>query len=190
MTKPITVMCVDDHPLMRDGIAFALQQETDIVLVAQAGSGADAIKAFRQHRPDVTLMDLQMPEMNGIEAMRAILAEFPRACIVVLTTYSGDIQASRALTLGAMGYLLKGLLRTDLVKTIRATHAGKRCIPQQVAYEIATHLTVDHLSERRLPNYSSGCGRQFQQGDRRWFGYYRRHREGAYAKRSIEASGQ
>jgi DNA-binding NarL/FixJ family response regulator len=150
MANPITVLCVDDHPLMRDGIAFALQQESDIVLVGQAGSGADAIEAFRQHKPDVTLMDLQMPDMNGIEAMSAILAEFPRARIVVLTTYAGDIQASRALKLGAMGYLLKGLLRTDLVKTIQEVHAGKRCIPQQVAYEIAAHLTGDYLSEREL----------------------------------------
>jgi DNA-binding NarL/FixJ family response regulator len=135
---------------MRDGIAFALQQEPDIVLVAQAASGTDAVKAFRQHKPDITLMDLQMPEMDGLEAMSAILAEFPRARIVVLTTYSGDIQASRALKLGARGYLLKGMLRTDLVKTIREVHAGKRCIPQQVAHEIATHLAVDDLSEREL----------------------------------------
>ncbi len=150
MAEPITVLCADDHPLMRDGIAFALQQEPDIVLVAQAASGTDAVKAFRQHKPDITLMDLQMPEMDGIEAMSAILSEFPRARIIVLTTYSGDIQASRALKLGARGYLLKGMLRTDLAKTIREVHAGKRCIPQQVAQEIAIHLAVDNLSEREL----------------------------------------
>ncbi|WP_263359058.1 response regulator transcription factor [Acidicapsa ligni] len=148
--KRITVMCVDDHPLMRDGIAFALQQESDIELVAQAENGTKAVKAFRQHLPDVTLMDLQMPEMDGIEAMSQILAEFPKARIVVLTTYSGDIHASRALRLGAMGYLLKGLLRTDLVKTIRAVHSGVRCVPSEVAQEIATHLAVGHLSEREL----------------------------------------
>jgi len=150
MAEPMTVLCADDHPLMRDGIAFALQQEPDIVLVAQAASGTDAVKAFRQHKPDITLMDLQMPEMDGIEAMSAILSEFPRARIIVLTTYSGDIQASRALKLGARGYLLKGMLRTDLAKTIREVHAGKRCIPQQVAQEIAIHLAVDNLSEREL----------------------------------------
>lgn len=143
-------MCADDHPLMRDGIAFALQQESDIELVAQAENGTNAVKAFRQHLPDVTLMDLQMPEMDGIEAMSEILEEYPKARIVMLTTYSGDVQASRALKLGAMGYLLKGLLRTDLVKTIRAVHSGVRCVPSEVANEIATHLAVDHLSEREL----------------------------------------
>ena len=148
--KRITVMCADDHPLMRDGIAFALQQESDIELVAQAENGTNAVKAFRQHLPDVTLMDLQMPEMDGIEAMSEILEEYPKARIVMLTTYSGDVQASRALKLGAMGYLLKGLLRTDLVKTIRAVHSGVRCVPSEVANEIATHLAVDHLSEREL----------------------------------------
>ncbi len=148
--KRITVMCVDDHPLMRDGIAFALQQESDIELVAQAENGTNAVKAFRLYLPDVTLMDLQMPEMDGIEAMSEILAEFPKARIVMLTTYSGDVQASRALKLGAMGYLLKGLLRTDLVKTIRAVHSGIRCVPSEVAKGIATHLAVDHLSEREL----------------------------------------
>jgi DNA-binding NarL/FixJ family response regulator len=150
MPKRITVMCVDDHPLMRDGIAFALQQESDIELVAQAENGTNAIKAFRLYLPDVTLMDLQMPEMDGIEAMSEILAEFPKARIVMLTTYSGDVQASRALKLGAMGYLLKGLLRTDLVITIRAVHSGVRCVPSEIAKKIATHLVVDHLSEREL----------------------------------------
>ncbi|WP_158792147.1 response regulator transcription factor [Granulicella sp. L60] len=150
LPKRITVMCVDDHPLMRDGIAFALQQESDIELVAQAENGINAVRAYRQHLPDVTLMDLQMPEMDGIEAMSEILAEFPKACIVMLTTYAGDIQASRALKLGAMGYLLKGLLRTDLVTTIRAVHSGVRCVPSEVAKGIATHLAVDHLSEREL----------------------------------------
>src|SRR5258708_199567 len=129
MAEPITVLCVDDHPLMRDGIAFALQQEPDIVLVAQAESGTDAVKAFRKYKPNITLMDLQMREMDGIEAMSAILTEFPKARIVVLTTYSGDIQATRALKLGAMGYLLKGMLRTELIKTIREVHAGRRRIP-------------------------------------------------------------
>ncbi|MGA8619075.1 MAG: response regulator transcription factor [Candidatus Sulfotelmatobacter sp.] len=150
MTERITVLCVDDHPLMRDGIAFALQQELDIVLVAQAENGTDAVRAFRKYKPDVTLMDLQMPEMDGIAAMSAILIEFPKARIVVLTTYSGDIQATRALKLGAMGYLLKGMLRTDLIKTIRDVHAGRRHIPEKVAQEIATHVTVDELSEREI----------------------------------------
>ena len=150
MAQPITVLCVDDHPLMRDGIAFALQQEPDILLVAQAENGVGAIEAYRQYRPDVTLMDLQMPDMDGIAAMAAILEDYPKAKIVVLTTYSGDINASRALRLGAMGYLLKGMLRTDLVKTIREAHAGKRCIPPIIANEIAAHLDVDNLSPREI----------------------------------------
>lgn len=150
MAQPITVLCVDDHPLMRDGIAFALQQEPDILLVAQAESGAGAIEAYRQYRPNVTLMDLQMPDMDGIAAMAAILEDHPKAKVVVLTTYSGDINASRALKLGAMGYLLKGSLRTDLAKTIREVHAGRRCIPPIIANEIAAHLSVDELSPREI----------------------------------------
>ena len=146
----IRVLCVDDHPLMRDGIAFAIQQQKDMSLVAEASNGAEGIEAYRRHRPDVTLMDLQMPGMNGIAAMAEILKEYPKAKIVVLTTFSGDIQATRALKLGAMGYLLKGTLRTDLIETIRHVYAGRRCIPGQVAQEIATHVTADNLSEREL----------------------------------------
>src|ERR1700722_8200657 len=158
--KRITVMCVDDHPLMRDGIAFALQQESDIELVAQAENGTGAVKAFRRYLPDVTLMDLQMPEMDGIEAMSEILAEFPKARIVILTTYSGDIQASRALKLGAVGYLLKGMLRTELIDTIRSVHAGHRRIPPEIASEIAEHYSADALSDREievLRVVASGC---------------------------------
>ncbi len=148
--RPITVLCADDHPLMRDGIAFALQQEADIELIAQVENGAEAVSAFRRYCPDVTLMDLQMPDMDGITAMEKILVDFPRARIVLLTTYSGDIQARRALKCGAMGYLLKSLMRTDLVKTIRMVHAGVRCIPDQIAQEIASHLATEHLSPREI----------------------------------------
>jgi len=150
MSKPISVLCVDDHPLMRDGISFALQQQSDIALVAEAKSGAEAIETFRRHRPDVTLMDLKMPGMNGIEAMATILEEFPKARIIVLTTYSGDIQATRALKLGAMGYLLKASLKTELISTIRQVHAGRRYIPPQIAQEIANHCTADDLSPREM----------------------------------------
>jgi DNA-binding NarL/FixJ family response regulator len=150
MTQPITVLCVDDHPLMRDGIAFALQQEADILLVAQAENGGGAIEAYKQYRPNVTLMDLQLPDMDGTAAMTAILEDYPKARVVVLTTYSGDINASRAFKLGAMGYLLKGMLRTDLIKTIREAHAGKRCIPPIIASEIAAHLSMDDLSQREI----------------------------------------
>jgi DNA-binding NarL/FixJ family response regulator len=146
----IKVLCVDDHPIVRDGIAFAIQQEQGIELVAEATNGLEAITAFRQHRPDVTLMDLQMPGMNGIEATAEIRKEFPQARIVILTTYSGDIQASRALKIGAVGYLLKGTLRTELIDTIRQVHAGQRHIPPQIASEIANHYSADALSEREI----------------------------------------
>jgi DNA-binding NarL/FixJ family response regulator len=146
----IKVLCVDDHPLVRDGIAFALQQQDDMVLVAEATNGLEAIAAFRQHRPDVTLMDLQMPQMNGIDAMAAIRGEFPSARIVMLTTYSGDVQVSRALSLGAVGYLLKGTLRSELIDTIRAVHAGLRRIPVELANDLAEHYSADALSPREI----------------------------------------
>jgi DNA-binding NarL/FixJ family response regulator len=146
----IKVLCVDDHPLVRDGIAFALQQQDDMVLVAEATNGLEAIAAFRQHCPDVTLMDLQMPQMNGIDAMAAIRSEFPNARIVMLTTYSGDVQVSRALSLGAVGYLLKGTLRSELIDTIRAVHAGLRRIPAELANDLAEHYSADALSPREI----------------------------------------
>jgi DNA-binding NarL/FixJ family response regulator len=146
----IKILCVDDHPIVRDGIVYALQQQTDMELVAEATNGIEAIAAFRKHRPDVTLMDLQMPGMNGIEATAEIRKEFPMARIVILTTYSGDIQASRALKLGAVGYLLKGMLRTELIDTIRKVHAGQRHIPPQIASEIANHYSADALSDREI----------------------------------------
>jgi len=144
----IRILCVDDHPLVRDGIASAIQQQGDMELVAEAGNGLDAVTAFRHHRPDVTLLDLRMPRMNGLEASAAIRGEFPNARIVILTTYSGDIQASRALQLGAVGYLLKGTLRTELIATIREVHAGHRRIPPEIACEIAEHCTAEVLSLR------------------------------------------
>jgi DNA-binding NarL/FixJ family response regulator len=150
MPASISVLCADDHPVMRDGIAFALQQERDIELVAEARDGSEAIKAFRQHRPDVTLMDLQMPGINGLAAMTTILGEFPNARIIVLTTYSGDVHASRALKLGAMGYLLKSMLRTELVSVIREVNAGRKRIPHEVAEDIASHLMLEPLSDREL----------------------------------------
>ncbi|SFS12299.1 two component transcriptional regulator, LuxR family [Granulicella pectinivorans] len=146
--KKIRILCVDDHPIVRDGIAYALLQQSDMELVGEATNGNEAIEAFRKYRPDVTLMDLQMPGMNGIEATAEIRKEFPQARIVILTTYSGDIQASRALKLGAVGYLLKGMLRTELIDTIRQAYAGQRHIPMQIASEIANHYSADRLSER------------------------------------------
>ena len=149
-SKLIRVLCVDDHPIVRDGIAYALQQEPDIELVAEATNGIEAIAAFQKHRPDVTLMDLQMPVMNGIDAAAVIRKEFPLARIVILTTYSGDIQASRALKLGAVGYLLKGMLRTELVDTIRLVHGGHRRIPPEIAAQLADHFSADALSDREI----------------------------------------
>jgi DNA-binding NarL/FixJ family response regulator len=150
MQKQIRIMMVDDHPLLREGIAAVLQDEPDMVLVAEATNGDDAIRSFRQHRPDVTLMDIQMPGMCGIDAMTAIRTEFPNARFVVLTTYQGDVQALRALKAGASGYLLKSMLRKELLETIRIVNSGNRRIPPEVAAELADHLADDALSEREM----------------------------------------
>lgn len=146
----IRVFCVDDHPLVRDGISFALQFQKDMELVGEATNGEEAIAEFRRLRPDVTLMDLQMPTLNGIDAIGTIRQEFPKARIVVLTTYSGDVLASRALKAGAVGYLLKSMLRTDLVSTIRDIHMGRKHIPPDVAASLAEHLCLDDLSSREI----------------------------------------
>ena len=150
MTKIIKVLTVDDHPLLREGIAAVLEGEQDVELVAEAANGQEAIELFRRHRPDVTLMDLQMPGMNGIETIVAIRSEFPDARFVVLTTYQGDVQAFRALKAGASGYLLKSMLRKDLLETIRAVNLGKRRIPPEIAAELAEHMTQDALTDREI----------------------------------------
>ena len=149
-TKKIRILTVDDHPILRSGIAAVLQAEEDIELVGEASDGIEAMAAFRALRPDVTLMDLQMPLMNGLDAIVAIRTEFPDARFVVLTTYQGDVQALRALKAGAMGYLLKNMLRAELVDTIRTVYAGKRRIPKEIAAELAEHVTDDTLSEREI----------------------------------------
>jgi DNA-binding NarL/FixJ family response regulator len=150
MTKVIKVLTVDDHPLLREGIAAVIQGEPDIMLVAEATNGPEAIESYRLHRPDVTLMDIQMPGMDGIHAMTAIRRDFPGARFIVLTTYQGDVQAVRAIKAGASGYLLKNMLRKDLLDTIRAVHAGKRIIPPVVASDLAEHMADDALSDREL----------------------------------------
>jgi Response regulator containing a CheY-like receiver domain and an HTH DNA-binding domain len=146
----IRVMIVDDHPLLREGVAAVLQDQPDITVIAEATRGGEAIEMFRQHRPDVTLMDLRMPDMSGIAAITAIRAEFPTARVVVLTSYAGDAHAVGALKAGASAYLLKSMLRKELLDTIRAVHAGKRRVPPEIAVEIAEHAADDALTEREL----------------------------------------
>jgi DNA-binding NarL/FixJ family response regulator len=148
--RPIRVLSADDHPLLREGIAALVASQPDLELVAEAANGREAVEQFRKHRPDVTLMDLQMPEMSGIDAMGAIRAEFPEARIIVLTTYTGDVQVMRALKAGARAYLLKGLLRKELLETIRAVHAGQKRVPPEIAAEIAEHATDDSLTSREI----------------------------------------
>jgi DNA-binding NarL/FixJ family response regulator len=148
--QPIRVLTVDDHPLILEGIASVLSGEQDFTLVGEATNGEDAIKQFRIHRPDVTLMDLQMPGMNGIDAMLAIRNEAPASRFIVLTTYQGDVQALRALKAGASGYLLKNMLRKNLLETIRVVHSGRRVIPPEIAAEIADHVAGDALTEREV----------------------------------------
>src|ERR1700738_896982 len=146
----IKILTVDDHPVLREGIAALLEGQEDMILVAEAVNGREAVEQFRTHRPDVTLMDLQMPEMNGVDAMIAICGEFPGARIIVLTTYTGDVQVLRALKAGARAYLLKSLLRKELLETIRVVHAGQKRMLPEVATELAAHATDDALSFRAI----------------------------------------
>lgn len=147
---PIRILVVDDHPVLRDGVAALLENQTDMVLAGEAGNGSEAVERFRQLRPDVTLMDLQMPGMNGVEAIGEIRAVDPHARIIVLTTYAGDVQAVRALKAGAAGYLLKGSLRTELIDAIHDVHRGQRHVHREVAGEIAMHVADEPLSEREV----------------------------------------
>jgi DNA-binding NarL/FixJ family response regulator len=146
--KVIRILTVDDHQLLREGIAAVLEGQEDMKLVGEASNGLEAIESFRRVRPDVTLMDLRMPDMSGIAAIRAIRAEFPTARIIVLTTYAGDAQAAAALKAGAAGYLLKNLVRKDLTDTIRVVHSGRRSVPPEIAMDIAEHVADDALTDR------------------------------------------
>ena len=146
----IRILAVDDHALVRQGIAVLIGTQPDLALVAEASNGREAVQLFRAHRPDITLMDLQMPEMNGLDAIIAIRGQFPDAKIIVLTTYKGDVQILRALKAGAQGYLLKNTFHKELIETIRAVHAGRKALSPEASYQIAEHATDDALTPAEI----------------------------------------
>jgi DNA-binding NarL/FixJ family response regulator len=149
-TNPIRVLSADDHALLREGIAAVITGQSDMVMVAQASTGREAIQLFREHRPDITLMDLRMPDISGIDAMIAILAEFPDARILMLTTFEGDVEIQRSLAAGARGYLLKNMPPKELVEAIRQVHAGRKQIPREVAAQLAEHIADERLTVREI----------------------------------------
>src|SRR5579862_2887475 len=146
--EKIRVLSVDDHPLLSEGIAIIVNSQEDMVLISQAASGTEAIQKYREHHPDVTLMDLRLPDLSGIDAMIAIRAEFPDARIVILTTFEGDVEIQRALEAGARGYLLKNMSPSEIVQAIRQVHAGKKRIPAALAAQLAEHMSDDSLTTR------------------------------------------
>jgi DNA-binding NarL/FixJ family response regulator len=148
--SPIRILSVDDHPLIRKGVAGLVATQADMNLIAEAANGREAIQQFHRHRPDITLMDLQMPEMNGLDAIIAIHGEYPEARIIILTTYAGDVQALRALKAGARAYLLKDSLHKELLTTIRAVHAGKKSLSPEVSFQLAEHATDDALTPAEI----------------------------------------
>jgi DNA-binding NarL/FixJ family response regulator len=148
--KSIRILTVDDHPIVRNGIAGLLEDQADLLLVGEASNGREAIQQFRAHRPDVILMDLQMPEMSGVDAIIAIRDEFPQARIIVLTTYTGDVQVVRALKAGAQGYLIKNLLHKELLDAIRKVHAGKKIVSQELTGEVVSHAADDSLTPAEI----------------------------------------
>ncbi|MGD0446384.1 MAG: response regulator transcription factor [Edaphobacter sp.] len=158
--NPIRILLADDHPLLRDGVSGLVADQPDMKLVAEAANGREAIDQFRKYRPDITLLDLQMPEISGIDAILAIRSNYPDARIIVLTTYTGDAQVLRALKAGAHAYLLKSALRRELLETIRAVHAGHRRIPPEVATQLAEHAADEQLTSRENRSAPANCGRE------------------------------
>ena len=150
MSKQIRVFSVDDHPLLREGIAALISNQPDMTLVATAATGAEAIQLFKQHVPDVTLLDLRLPDMSGIDILIAIRSEFPEARVIILTTFEGDVEIHRALQAGARGYLLKNMPPSELLDVIRQVHAGKKRIPPEIASQLAEHMSDESLTEREI----------------------------------------
>jgi DNA-binding NarL/FixJ family response regulator len=149
-SSTIRVFSVDDHPLLREGIATLVNSQPDMELIAQASTGAEAVQVFKQHKPDVTLLDLRLPDMSGIDTLIAIRTEFPEARIIMLTTFEGDVEIQRALQAGARGYLLKNMPPSELLDVIRQVHAGKKRIPPEIASQLAEHLSDETLTEREV----------------------------------------
>ena len=186
-TMPIRVLCVDDHSLVRKGISSIVANETDIKLVAEAANGRDAVALFRQHQPDVTLMDLRMPELDGIEASRLIRREYPEAKIIALTSFDGDQDIYRALEAGVRGYLLKEMVHTEVLNAIRVVHSGQRLLPPEVAERLSGYFPQVALTPREVEVLYLGRQGAGEQGDRLAPRHGQRHRQDAHPEHPGEA---